>query len=184
MFAAERGGLHDVTKLLDFGLAKQKTDVPALQLSHQGTITGSPLYMSPEQASGLRTDQRSDIYALGAVAYYLLTGRAPFTGENALSVMIAHARDVARPPTALRRDIPADLERVVLRCLAKDPADRYSDAASLKQALGSCAAANLWTEDRAAAWWRTAGTAKWTTPCSMAASAQGIAAAEAVGYVH
>jgi serine/threonine-protein kinase len=157
MFAAERGGLHDVTKLLDFGLAKRKVEAPAMQLSHHGTITGSPLYMSPEQASGMRADQRSDIYALGAVAYYLLTAHAPFSGDNALSVMIAHARDAAPPPTLLRDDIPADLERVVLKCLAKDPADRYPDAASLEMALAACATANLWTEDRAAAWWRTAG---------------------------
>jgi serine/threonine-protein kinase len=159
MFAAQRGGLHDVTKLLDFGLAKRKVEAPAMQLSFHGTITGSPLYMSPEQASGMRADQRSDLYALGAVAYYLLTGHAPFTGENALSVMIAHARDTAPPPTSLRDDIPADLESVVLRCLTKDPADRYPDAASLETALGACAAANLWTEDRAALWWRTAGSA-------------------------
>jgi serine/threonine-protein kinase len=181
IFAAQRGGLHDVTKLLDFGLAKRKVETPAMQLSHHGTITGSPLYMSPEQASGLRADQRSDIYALGAVAYYLLTGHAPFSGDNALSVMIAHARDVVLPPTALRADIPADLERAVLRCLAKDPAERYPDAASLEQALGACATANLWTEERAAAWWRTAGTAR-LKPQAPAASAQGIAAVQKVGY--
>jgi serine/threonine-protein kinase len=118
------------------------------------------------------------------VAYYLLTGHAPFSGENALSVMIAHARDAAPPPTALRRDIPADLERVVLRCLAKNPADRYPDATNLEQALAGCATAGLWTEDRAAAWWRAAGTAKRAAPAPTAAGAhaQGIAAAEALGY--
>src|SRR5256885_2896070 len=77
IFAAQRGGLHDVTKLLDFGLAKRKAEAPAMQLSQHGSITGSPLYMSPEQASGQRADHRSDIYALGAVAYFLLTGYAP-----------------------------------------------------------------------------------------------------------
>ena len=189
IFAAQRGGLHDVTKLLDFGLAKRKAEAPAMQLSQHGTITGSPLYMSPEQASGMRADQRSDIYALGAVAYYLLTGHAPFRGENALSVMIAHARDAAPPPSALRGDIPADLERVALRCLAKDPADRYPDAASLEQALAACAAAGLWTEDRAAAWWRAAepatpetGSKRADAPAPGAVRAQGIAAPETVGY--
>jgi serine/threonine-protein kinase len=180
IFAAQRGGRHDVTKLLDFGLAKRKAEAPATQLSHHGTIMGSPLYMSPEQASGLRADQRSDIYALGAVAYYLLTGDSPFSGENALSVMIAHARDAVLPPTALQADIPADLERVVLRCLAKDPALRYPDAASVDQALGACAAANLWTEERAAAWWRTAAAARLNPQAP--AAAQGIAAAQKVGY--
>jgi hypothetical protein len=154
IFAAHRGGLHDVTKLLDFGLATRKVDGPVSPLSHHGRITGSPLYMSPEQASGQRADHRSDIYALGAVAYYLLTGHAPFQRDNALSVMIAHARDAATPPSALRPDIPADLERIVLTCLAKDPAERYQDAAGLDQALGACAAAGLWTRERAEEWWR------------------------------
>jgi serine/threonine protein kinase len=158
IFAACRGGLHDVTKLLDFGLAKRKIEAPSTQLSHQGSITGSPLYMSPEQASGQRADHRSDLYSLGAVAYYLLTGRALFHGDNALSVIIAHARDAAPPPSTLRPDIPADLERVVLRCLSKSPADRYQDALSLERALAACAAAGLWTQDRAAAWWHAAGT--------------------------
>jgi serine/threonine-protein kinase len=187
IFAAHRGGLHDVTKLLDFGLAKRKAETPAMQISHHGTITGSPLYMSPEQASGTRADQRSDIYALGAVAYFLLTGHAPFRGENALSVMIAHARDAAPPPSGLRSDIPPDLERVVLRCLAKDPADRYPDAASLERALAACAAADLWTEDRAAAWWVAAAEserkpARADSPAQGGGGTQGIAAPGSVGY--
>lgn len=156
IFAAKRGGLHDVTKLLDFGLAKRKVEAPAMQISHHGSITGSPLYMSPEQASGQRADHRSDLYALGAVAYFLLTGRAPFNGTNALCVMIAHARDPAPPPSTLRPDLPVDLEQVVLRCLAKDPAGRHQDAASLERALAACGSAGLWTEDRAADWWRSA----------------------------
>jgi serine/threonine-protein kinase len=180
IFAAYRGGRHDVTKLLDFGLAKRQAELPAVQVSHHGSITGSPLYMSPEQASGQRADHRSDIYALGAVAYYLLTGRAPFQGDNALSVMIAHARDAATPPTALRPDIPADLEQVVLRCLAKNPADRYQDAASLERALAGCGcgSAGHWTEDHAAEWWRM----KANGPSAPAAEAgQAIASPPTVG---
>jgi serine/threonine-protein kinase len=168
IFAAVRGGRHDVTKLLDFGLAKRKSESPAVQLSHLNAITGSPLYMSPEQAGGHRADHRSDLYALGAVAYYLLTGQAPFRGESALSVMIAHARDAAEPPSALRPDIPPDLERIILRCLAKDPADRYQDAASLERALAACASADLWTEERAAACWRAAAAADPVTALAIA----------------
>jgi len=131
------------------------------------------LYMSPEQASGQRADHRSDIYSLGAVAYFLLTGLAPFRGNNAMSVMIAHARDAAPPPTTLRPDIPPDLERVVLHCLAKDPADRFQDAAGLERALAACAAADLWTEERGAEWWRTVAATD---------ASQAIASPGTVGY--
>ena len=111
--------------------------------------------MSPEQATGGRElDERSDIYSLGAVAYYLLTGRPPFEGESGLTVMIAHARDPVVPPSRVVPGIPEDLERVVLRCLAKDPAERFPDAESLERALGECACAGDWDRERAARWWR------------------------------
>jgi serine/threonine-protein kinase len=156
IFAARRGGQYDVTKLLDFGLVKPVDERLSAQLSHEGSITGSPLYMAPEQATGSRRpDSRSDLYALGAVAYDLLTGRPPFQGDNAIGVMIAHARDPVRPPSQLRPEVPLDLERVVLRCLAKDPAERFQNAEELERALAGCAAAGQWTQARAAEWWRT-----------------------------
>ena len=149
IFAALRGGRYDVTKLLDFGLVKPIAEAPSLQVSREGAITGSPLYMSPEQASGGRSpDPRSDIYSLGAVAYFLLTGRAPFHGESALEVMIAHARDTVTPPSQVRTGVPFDLEHIVLRCLAKDPANRYQDAEALEAALASCESANDWDPHR------------------------------------
>ena len=111
--------------------------------------------MSPEQARGGRElDERSDIYSLGAVAYFLLTGRPPFEGEGGIAVMIAHARDPVLPPSRIRPGIPEDLERVVLRCLAKDPAERFPDACSLERALGECACAGDWNRERATRWWR------------------------------
>jgi serine/threonine-protein kinase len=157
IFAAERGGQYDVTKLLDFGLVKPAAEAPGLALSQEGVITGSPLFMSPEQASGHQPpDGRSDLYSLGAVAYYLLTGHAPFERGNAIGVLIAHARDHVTPPSQLRPGVPDDLERVVLRCLAKDPADRYPDAGSLERALAGCRDAGRWTQEQAAAWWKSA----------------------------
>ncbi len=102
--------------------------------------------MSPEQATGdQEIDGRSDIYSLGAVAYYLLTGRPPFDGDNGIGLMIAHARDPVVPPSQFRADIPEELERVVLRCLAKDAADRFPDARSLERALGECICATTGT---------------------------------------
>jgi serine/threonine-protein kinase len=113
--------------------------------------------MSPEQAHGDRElDGRSDIYALGAVAYDLLTGRAPFDGVAGMRRLIAHARDPVVPPSAVRDDVPEDLERIVMRCLAKDVADRFPDAASLERALGACACAGEWDQELANRWWRSA----------------------------
>jgi serine/threonine-protein kinase len=159
IFAAYRGARHDVTKILDFGLVKATKpdmglDTPVV--TRQGTVTGSPLYMAPEQI--MRThppDPRTDIYALGAIAYFLLTGQPPFTGSDSMSVMIAHARDPVVPPSELRPDLAADLEGVVLGCLEKDPESRIPDAESLNRALAACADAAGWSPECAAAWWHS-----------------------------
>lgn len=156
VFAARLGGVYDVAKLLDFGLVKPlvKDDSP-VELSAEGSITGSPLFMSPEQATGdAHPDARSDIYSLGAVGYYLLAGRPPFEGTRPIQVMIAHVRDAVVPPSKVRPGVPADLEQVVLRCLAKRPEDRYPDAAALAEALDQCEAADGWDRARAAEWWQ------------------------------
>ncbi len=124
-------------------------------LDRGAEILGTPLYMSPEQAKGgHKLDGRSDIYSLGAVAYYLLTGRPPFQADGRTAVLIAHARDPVEPPSRVRPGIPEDLERVVLRCLAKPPDQRFPDAEALEQALGACACAGDWDQGRAAQWWQ------------------------------
>ena len=121
-------------------------------------ISGTPSYMSPEQANGLGdVDARSDIYSLGAVAYALLTGHSPFERRTPLEVLIAHARDEVTPPSQLRADVPHDLETIVLRCLAKDPKDRYQDTEALDEGLAKCKSADLWTQPRARAWWQENG---------------------------
>jgi serine/threonine-protein kinase len=156
IIACQRGGVFDVAKLLDFGLVQPtRLTTEADRLTVQGTIIGSPPYMSPEQAAGKALDVKSDIYSLGAVAYFLLTGQAPFVRETAMMMLMAHAYEPVVPPTAVRPDLPADLQAVVLRCLEKDPARRFPDAQSLQAALTACSAAGRWTEDEAAAWWKT-----------------------------
>jgi eukaryotic-like serine/threonine-protein kinase len=155
IFAAQRGGLYDVAKLLDFGLVKPVAEIASTRLTHEGGVSGTPLFMSPEQARGVGDlDARSDIYSLGAVAYTLLTGRPPFERPSPMEVLIAHARDEVVPPSKLRPDVPRDLERVILRCLAKKPEERFPDADRLEQALAECAAAGQWTQARAARWWQ------------------------------
>jgi serine/threonine-protein kinase len=156
IIACERGGVFDVVKLLDFGLV-QETQLgrDAERLTVHGTIIGSPPYMSPEQAAGKNSlDVRSDIYSLGAVAYYILTGQAPFVRETAMMMLMAHAYEPVIPLVKIRPEIPLDLQEVVLRCLAKDLADRYPDAHSLERALAACEAADQWTEEDATNWWR------------------------------
>jgi eukaryotic-like serine/threonine-protein kinase len=158
IFASRRGARGDVAKLFDFGLVLLLTKRGAHPSNGEGRIFGTPLFMSPEQATGeLDLDGRSDIYSLGAVAYYLLTGHPPFDGEDGISLLMAHAREPVVAPSQLRAGIPEDLESVVLRCLAKAPADRFPDAERLERALGECACSADWDEDRAAQWWRYAG---------------------------
>jgi len=156
VIACERGGQDDVAKLLDFGLVHGLAlGKDGDRLTIQGTILGSPPYMSPEQASGKDdVDARTDIYSLGTVAYFLLTGQAPFVRDTAMEMLMSHVYEPVPPLTELRPDIPADLQEVVLRCLEKDPANRFADAESLEQALAQCRSADQWTRDEAAAWWQ------------------------------
>jgi len=157
IFVAQRGGVYDVAKLLDFGMVKPLDEGQSVQLTNLGMVAGSPLFMSPEQAMGeANPDARSDIYSLGAVAYYALTGRPPFEGDRIMMVLMAHVRDEVVPPSRHNSRIPADLEQVVLKCLAKAPIERYQDVVGLAEALGRCEAANRWSRQHAAQWWQAA----------------------------
>ena len=153
IFAAQRGGRFDVAKLLDFGLVKPLTGTESTNLTREGSITGSPLYMCPEQVVGDEPDERGDIYSLGAVAYFLLTGQPPFEHNRPMKVMMAHVNEAPVSLSDLGVEIPDDVEGVVMRCLAKDPEDRYPTATALSQALDKCALADGWNEQRAAQWW-------------------------------
>jgi serine/threonine-protein kinase len=147
------GGKCDVAKVLDFGLVKLTANPEAPQLTADYTVSGTPQYMSPEQATGTELDGRADIYSVGAILYFMLTGRPPFQGMNPTELMISHARDPVPPPSKLRADVPDDLEQIVLRCLAKKPDDRFADARALSAALGACSCAGEWGDAEAEAWW-------------------------------
>lgn len=151
-----RGGVDDVAKLLDFGLVKsvsKKGD--QTNITQTGTVTGTPKYMSPEQAFGEEEPGvASDLYSLGAVGYSMLSGKAPFEGSTAMHIMIAHARDPVVPLRRMNENVPESLEAVIMRCLEKKPGDRYPDAKSLRDALTSCELDEPWTQADAVNWWR------------------------------
>jgi eukaryotic-like serine/threonine-protein kinase len=140
LMVCERGGVADVLKLLDFGLVREVYRSSSSDcITEEGVIAGTPAFMSPEQCSGEKAlDARSDIYAVGAVAYFLLTGEPPFGDLKGLPMLFAHIREPVRPPSLLRANVPPDLESIVLRCLEKDPLQRFPDAASLCRALSGC----------------------------------------------
>jgi eukaryotic-like serine/threonine-protein kinase len=116
--------------------------------------------MSPEQARGSSAvDPRGDIYSLGAVAFFALTGRPPFVRATVGEFLVAHLTEAAPDVRTIRADVPIDLVVLVSCCLQKDPAERYQSAAELDAALAACACAKDWSAARAAAWWGAQQTA-------------------------
>jgi len=154
-----QGGIPDTPKLLDFGLVQDVQDDAGLSTTN--AIVGTPLYLAPEAILDPHSvDARSDLYALGSVGYYLLTGDHVFTGKTAADVCRKHVDVAPVPPSErLGRDVPEILERVVLDCLAKSPGDRPADAADLQRRLRECLDIDPWDPDRARAWWTEHGDA-------------------------
>lgn len=152
----ERGGLHDFVKVLDFGLAKALDSKKSSSVTSAGTFTGTPLYMSPESIEHPdNVDARGDLYAVGAVGYFLLTGTPVFDAESVISILQKHVSATPdSPSTRLGSPISADLERVILRCLSKSVADRPQTAAELADDLARCQSAGAWTRKEADQWWR------------------------------
>lgn len=152
-----RVGLHhDFVKVLDFGLVKE---VASVSTEHSmATIPGqmalgTPAYMAPEMALGETVDGRADVYALGCVAYYLLTGKLVFEAEKTFQLIAKHLQTPPVPPSQRTdRPISPELERLILKCLAKSPSDRPASAAHLAEAL-SWIPADVWDEARARSWW-------------------------------
>ena len=120
-------------KVMDFGIARATTSET---LTATATVLGTATYFSPEQAQGEPVDARSDIYSLGCVLYEMLTGHPPFAGETPVSVAYKHVKEEPVPPSSLNADIPADVDAIVMKCLAKNPANRYQTARELAQDLG------------------------------------------------
>lgn len=169
----ERGGVADVAKVLDFGLVKRVDSGEATSTRTSSDILlGTPLYMSPEAIRDPEAvDARSDLYALGAVAYFMLSGHPPFEGATVLEVCAQHLHGTPTPLTHRIASVPADLDAIVLSCLAKQPADRPNDAATLARALSACQGADDWSTADAAGWWSEHGAKHHPTAQSVASDA-------------
>jgi serine/threonine-protein kinase len=126
-------------KVVDFGIARA---AGAESVTKSGLVLGSAPYISSEQARGEPGDERSDIYALGCVLYHMLTGQAPFVADTPLATLYLHVHEPVVPPSQVR-PVPPELERVVMRCMEKDPADRYSSAAEVESALATDSTATM-----------------------------------------
>ncbi len=124
-----------VVKVTDFGIAR----AGASQMTEEGAIIGTAHYLSPEQARGAPVDQTSDLYSAGIVLFELLTGEVPFTGDSPVEIAMKHLSETPPVPSELRPDVPADLDLVVVRALAKEPADRYQSAAAMDADLETVA---------------------------------------------
>lgn len=158
LFVCRYGEDFDFVKVLDFGLVKQNSteNEPDLKLTVEGSVTGTPAYMYPEAVTGKSTiDNRSDIYSLGCVAYWLLTGQLVFTAETRLAMMMEHATTLPVPPSKRSEmEIPEDLDKVILACLEKDSGDRPQSADELASRLRRIDFERSWDQERARAWWK------------------------------
>lgn len=154
LMLCERGGQRDVVKVLDFGLVKAEEPASSLQLTRANALTGTPQYLAPEAATDpASVDARSDLYALGAVGYFLICGRPVFDGQSIVEIVTQHLTAEPVPPRHIDPEIDEDLEAVILACLAKNPDERPRSAADLSARLASCRAAGSWTAETAARWW-------------------------------
>ena len=158
IFTCRRGRDFDFVKVLDFGLVKNVRDrgESVTELTGAGTTSGTPGFMAPEMITGEKVDARSDIYGLGCVAYWLLTGQMVFEGNTPMSILIQHVKEEPAPlssRTELR--VPPRLEQIVHACLAKSPSQRPASADELGEMLAAAAAElPAWTRERAQQWWQ------------------------------
>jgi serine/threonine-protein kinase len=156
IFLTEQGGMLDVAKVLDFGLVKElrPSDGEHANVTRENSVTGTPLYMAPEALTAPATiDGRADLYALGAVGYFLVTGQDVFTGSTTIEIFGKHLHTPPVPPSErLGRTVPSDLEQWIMTCLEKEPAHRPASARVLQRGLRTCRDAGAWSEEDARRW--------------------------------
>jgi serine/threonine-protein kinase len=156
-----QGGMDDVPKVVDFGLVKDLARETDGSLTQGTVVAGTPLYLSPEAITAPGTmDGRSDLYSLGAVGYFALTGTHVFVGRTMVEVCASHIHETPEPPSRRAgRSVPEDLESVLMDCLAKQPDRRPASAAALCRRLEACLGFGGWTREQASGWWREHGAA-------------------------
>ncbi len=156
LFLCRLGPERDVVKLLDFGMVTGPTD--GTPLTVEGQVTGTPAYMAPEQILGGEVDARTDLYAVGGLLFWLLTGQLPFRATTLTAMLLAQVHEPAVAPSTLaEQSIPDELDALVVACLAKDPAARPASAAELWARLRAVPVPQEWTIERAERWWRDRG---------------------------
>jgi len=154
IFVCRYGSDFDFAKVLDFGLVKKQELVEDAVLTQKGQFLGTPAFVAPEMALGSAIDGRTDLYSLGCVAYWLLTGYLVFEAGNPMALVAKHLHEQPVPPSQrTEMEIPADLEEVVLDCLRKEPVDRPGSAEELADRLSACDVA-AWTQQDAKRWWQ------------------------------
>ena len=155
------GGRHDFVKVLDFGLVQERdweTESDSGRLTMEGALLGTPAFMPPEMALGrVDVDARADIYSLGCLAFWLLTGRAPLMGSTAMETILMHVQEKPGRVSEYQDDVPKELDDLVAACLQKDKAQRPADAAALLELVEAVPIQRPWTEARAAEWWEANG---------------------------
>jgi len=157
IYSCRYGLEYDFVKVLDFGVVKSIEEFERTQLTGTGATAGTPSFMAPETALGKKDiDGRADIYAVGCVGYWLLTGRLVFEEDTLIATILAHAQTAPVPPSQRTElEVPPALERLILSCLEKDPQRRPSSAAEVIRLVSRCGLNDSWTQERAERWWRT-----------------------------
>jgi serine/threonine-protein kinase len=157
VYVCRHGREVDFVKVLDFGLVKLQNDGfgADIKLTRQDPVGGTPAFMPPEQVLGDRPlDARSDIYAVGCLAYWLVTGHLVFMGRTPMEIMVQHAQAEPIPPSRRSElEIPQLFDQLIMACLAKNPGDRPPTADALAARLAAVKIANVWTADQAKQWW-------------------------------
>ncbi|MFB3067978.1 MAG: serine/threonine-protein kinase [Acidobacteriota bacterium] len=155
LFACRLGHLYDFLKVLDFGLVKTQAKADEAETRLTQGITGTPAYIAPEQALEGKVDERSDIYALGCVGYWMLTGYTVFEGKTHLDTIFSHATTAPVPPSErTEQEVPTELEKLILNCLEKEPGNRPQSAAEMASQLVNCQLRDEWGPPQAAEWWK------------------------------